>query len=145
MRFWDASALIPLCVREAASPAAEDLLRKDPGMVVWWGSRVECWSALCRRRREGTLGPDGEHAARMVLQALCGAWVEVKPTDAVRTEADRILRHHALRAADALQLAAARLWAVRLSSGRAALVCYDARLRQAAGAEGLEVLPAVMP
>ena len=116
----------------------------DPGMVVWWGSRVECWSALRRRRPEGTLGPDGAHAARMVLQALCGAWVEVKPTDAVRTEADRLLCH-ALRAADALQLTAARLWAVRLSSGRAALVCYNTRLRQAAAAEGLDVLPTGMP
>ena len=39
-----------------------------------------------RRRREGTLAPDGEQAARTVLQALCSAWVEVKPTDAVRTK-----------------------------------------------------------
>jgi hypothetical protein len=38
--FWDASALAPLCVHEAASRQAQIYLRKF-APVVWWGSLVE--------------------------------------------------------------------------------------------------------
>lgn len=51
-----------------------------------------------------------------------------------------MLRQHALRAADALQLAAARLWA-RYLRGPGPFVCYDVRLREAAAAEGFLPCP----
>ncbi len=38
--FWDASALVPLCVHEARSRQAQSQLRKFMP-VVWWGSLVE--------------------------------------------------------------------------------------------------------
>lgn len=46
MIFWNASAVLPLCVQEAPSPLVRDLLLGDPAMVVWWGTPVECRSAL---------------------------------------------------------------------------------------------------
>ena len=135
--------MVPLFVEESRSVEARGLLRNDHAMVVWWGSPVECWSALGRRRREGALGPADERDARALLQDLQAAWVEMEPSDALRSEADRMLSKHALRAADALQLAAAGLWA-RYLPGPGPFACYDARLREAAAAEGFLLCPAAM-
>lgn len=52
--FWDASALAPLCIREAASRQAQiDLRRFAP--VVWRGSVVEVYSAISRLHRDQAL------------------------------------------------------------------------------------------
>ena len=55
MRFWDSSALLPLFVDEPHSDGVRALIREDPSMIAWWGSRVECGSAVHRLRREGAL------------------------------------------------------------------------------------------
>lgn len=139
MRFWDSSAIIPLCLSQPASPAAQALLREDPAMVAWWGSPVECWSAFARLSREGALDETAVKAATERLDTLRQAWVEVLPTEHVRTHAARLLRTHPLRAADALQLAAALLWAGTPPQG-ASLITFDRRLAQAARSEGFQVL-----
>lgn len=143
MRFWDASALVPLLVEERESPAMGELLAADRELVVWWGSPVECLSAVRRREREGSLDADAAHTAAGLLDELAEAWVEVRPTDAVRSAAGRVLAVHPLRAADALQLAAALAWAGPISgvAGRAEMVCLDERLADAAQREGMEVVP----
>lgn len=41
MKFWDSSAVVPLLAQEPSSKACEALLKDDPAMVVWWGTRVE--------------------------------------------------------------------------------------------------------
>ena len=41
MKFWDASAVIPLLLREPNSLAIRKLLARDPGLVAWWGTPVE--------------------------------------------------------------------------------------------------------
>ena len=48
--FWDASALAPLCIHEASSRQAQIYLNKFT-LVVWWGSLVEVYSAICRLHR----------------------------------------------------------------------------------------------
>ena len=55
MKFWDSSAIIPLCLKEPTSERIRDVLKVDEDIVVWWATRVECLSALERRRREGAL------------------------------------------------------------------------------------------
>ena len=55
MTFWDSSAVVPLIVRQPLTDPAEQHLGVDGRMVVWWGSRVECVSALCRLEREQLL------------------------------------------------------------------------------------------
>jgi predicted nucleic acid-binding protein len=63
----------------------------------------------------------------------------------VRSYAFRVLRVHQLRAADALQLAAALVWAGTPATGPspvAEIVTLDGRLAEAARLEGLSVLPA---
>lgn len=109
-------------------------------MVVWWGTVVECWSAIARLRREGMISPKDEAAVQEILDRLRDSWVEVLPSEDVRRAAARLLRIHPLRAADALQLAAALLWAGSPSGHR--IVTYDERLRKASELEGFRVLPA---
>lgn len=141
MRFWDSSAIVPLCVDVPEAPATRALLRGDRAMAVWWATRTECVSALARQVREGSIDLRGEGQARAILAALGRAWAEVQPSEAVRSLAERLLATHALRAADALQLAAALQWRGGPSSG-AQFVSFDGRLRGAAYAEGFAVLPA---
>jgi len=140
MRFWDSSSLIPLFVREAHSPGLEALVTDDPGMMVWWASPVECGSAVHRLRREGVFSPA---EAAQVLAGLAGvldAANVVQPGDELCAMALRLLGVHPLRAADALQLAAALLWARGRPAGKV-FVCLDERLRIAAILEGFAVLP----
>ena len=77
MRFWDASALVPLCVDQPESSRVKTLLDSDGVMAVWWGSVVECWSAFARLRREGLFSIDDEDAARELLQTLQDSWIEI--------------------------------------------------------------------
>ena len=107
MRFWDASAIVPLLIEERSSQALRALLTDDPLMVVWWATPTECASALARLDREGLLDTQSLRAAHKRLSQLLGNWQEVDPHDEVRETAARFVRVHPLRAADALQLAAA--------------------------------------
>ncbi len=140
MKFWDTSAVIPLLVDESASATLKSLLREDREMVVWWTTRVESISALVRRSREGLAGAEGEERTRTVLKDLAHGWLEVQPTVRLRSLAERILAVHPLKAADALQLAAALRWCEGESEGRG-FVCLDGRLREAARKEGFSLLP----
>lgn len=138
MRFWDASAIVPLLVPEAPRDALADLLDDDPVMLVWWGTPVECTSAIARREREGALDIEAANAALERLRDLAAAWHEILPGDALRRAALRLLRVHPLRSADALQLAAAVV-AAGADAGTLEFVSLDARLSDAASREGFSV------
>ncbi|MGI8413812.1 MAG: type II toxin-antitoxin system VapC family toxin [Solirubrobacteraceae bacterium] len=140
MRFWDSSAIVPLIVREPSSADARALLREDERMLVWWATPVECGSALRRlERRQAIATPDLAVALQM-LTSLGTSWSEILPAHPVRIHAQRLLAVHPLRAADALQLAAALVWRGQDAAG-ADFVCLDDRLRDAAAREQFSVLP----
>lgn len=139
MRFWDASAIVPLVVEEPSTAALFDLLEADADMLVWWGTPVEVTSALARLERERVLAEAAFDAARRNLQQLAAAWNEIVPSDAVRHTAERLLRAHPLRAADSLQLAAA-LVAADHDARTLEMVCLDERLAHAARREGFTVI-----
>jgi len=138
VKFWDTSAIVPLCVDEPRSAVVKAVLIEDPSIVVWWATRVECISAFRRQTREKSLSVAGERQARQVLQALCRAWTEVQPNEVLRELAQRLLSAHSLTAADALQLAAALHWCHRRTRDEF-FVTFDARLREAARKEGFTV------
>ncbi len=140
MRFWDTSAILPLISREPFSDEMRRLLEEDAGMAVWWATRVECISAISRRARDGSLGPEGEASARGLLDDLSESWTEARPTARLRALAEQALATHPLRAADALQLASAQIWRQSQPSGRP-FVCLDERLRTAALRSGFVLLP----
>lgn len=140
MRFWDASALLPLLALEAATERVQDLYLENPLVVVWWGTELELVSALARKAREGTLKDAPLAKALDRLERLQRAWYEVLPGEEVRKTARRLLFAHPLRTGDALHLAAA--WVA--SRGRPQdlpFVTLDARLAGAALREGFPVLP----
>jgi predicted nucleic acid-binding protein len=141
MRFWDASAIVPLLVDEPTKPALRGLLARDATVAVWWATPIECASAIARRERDGSLGAKHAAAAFDRLRRIGDAWHEIQPADGLRERATRLLRVHPLRAADALQLAAA----LACAGGEPAsleFVCLDERLSAAAGREGLRPIAA---
>lgn len=127
-------------VQEQTSETLGKLLREDDSIAVWWGSWVECAVAISRLLREGWLNEQGEGDARASLDLLAEDWREVQPTGEVRSLAALISRRQPLRAADALQLAAAFVWR-ESTDENPGFVCLDDRLRRAAREEGFDVLP----
>ncbi len=138
MKFWDASAIVPLLIMEPATAAMQALAARDTGMMVWWASQVECASAIARLERDGALDEDAAAQAFDRLKQVAGGWHEVEASDPVGEAAVRFLRVHPLRAAGALQLAAAFIAADRRPSSLA-LVTLDDRLAAAARKEGFVV------
>src|SRR5262249_100828 len=132
--------LVPFLVKEQQSTPITELLDKDKEVVLWWATPVECVSALERRRREGHLSSRYYLEARRRLKEIVDQSHVVQAHSLLRERAERLLASHALRAADALQLAAA-LVANDERPGGENFVCLDADLRFAAAREGFSVLP----
>jgi predicted nucleic acid-binding protein len=140
MQFWDSSALMALVKEEHFTAPVMAIHQKDSEIVVWWSTRVECASALARRSREGSVDVDEMVAIRQILRDLFCSADEVAPVEEVRARAERLLAVHPLRASDALQLAAALIWA-RERPANLGFISLDDRLRDAALKEGFSVLP----
>jgi len=135
--FWDASALVPLCVQEAATGRARQYLRRF-APVVWWGSLVEIHSAICRLHRNEEITDSGKAGALARLQLLSRGWSEILPTDELRELATKALDQYLLLAADSLQIAAALIWCDGRPARRS-VICADQRLAKAAAAAGFSV------
>ena len=139
MKFGDASAIVPLVITEPTTTTMQALAEKDPTMLVWWATEVECASAIARLEREGSLTQTAVTQAFDRLKQLAEAWHEVDPSDPIREAAVRFLRVHPLRAADALQLAAAFIAAERRPSSLE-VVTLDDHLALAAQKEGFALV-----
>ena len=140
MRFWDSSALVPLIVYEKDSAFCAEAYRTDREILIWTLTKVEVFSALCRRVRDKTLDEKIFEAARIRMNDLFENIYEVAAVDRVKERAMRLLRIHPLRAADALQLAAV-LVATKEKVDRLPVMCLDDRLSETAKLEGFEVNP----
>jgi predicted nucleic acid-binding protein len=140
MRFWDSSAIIPLIVREEQSKYCLRAYRADSDMLVWTMSKLEVLGALCRRMRDGALGPTSFDSAALRTNRLFESIYEVDAIQRVKERAMRLLRVHPLRAADALQLAAVMV-GTEENVRRLPFMCFDDRLAAAARLEGYEVNP----
>ena len=115
-------------------------MREDDEMTVWWGTWTGCAVAISRLKREGSWGEEYEEETRAVLDGLATNWLEVEPTNELRLLAMLVSKAYPLKAADALQLAAALRWCGG-NTGDAGFVCLDNQLRRAAEDEGFDVLP----
>jgi uncharacterized protein len=141
VRFWDTSALIPLIVSERGTGRAERWLRDDPDVVVWTLTRVELLSALARRRREEPQSARRLLSARREILTAWDRWSEVTAVERVRRYAERVVESHAIKAADALQIAAA-LVAAEDNPASLDFVTLDSNQAVAAEREGFRVLTA---
>jgi predicted nucleic acid-binding protein len=128
-----------LCVRQTNTPQSL-LWRRRYQTVIWWLTPVEIASALARLLRIGQLDTNGWGRALKLGRALDEAWFVIKPTEALRTRAVDIVKRYDLRAADALQLAAAVEWCEAASRGRKFL-SVDKKLREAATLIGFDTYP----
>ncbi len=138
MRFWDSSALVPLVIRQRASVATDRWFAEDQTVALWALTPVEMTSALWRQVRDEVLSEDEALRADARAEELAAGSYTVVDLDAVRSRARRLLRVHALRAADASQLAAALVWAADQPHDRV-LHTLDERLAFAARREGFSV------
>jgi predicted nucleic acid-binding protein len=111
----------------------------DANIVVWAFTPVEIRSAIWRKHRERR-DDASRNAAERRLAALVSAWTYVDEFNVVIRRSYQILSRHPLKAADALQLAAA-LVASHDHPASLPFVTLDKDLITAARAEGFVVLP----
>jgi uncharacterized protein len=138
VKFWDSSAIVPLLAEEPTTSVVTAIYRDDPVLLVWWGSELECVSALARLERQRAISPVSLTEALQRLRALKSTWQEVQPIELLKETAIRLLRMHNLRAGDSLQLAGAILASEHRPS-TLGFVCLDERLTIAAQREGFNV------
>lgn len=122
---------------------------ESAAVARWLGERApvtcrlaetEIASAIGRRFREGGLGAEARTRALDALRADLPRIHVVEITPPVVAAVHDLFRRYPLRAADALHLASALL--LRSSADASVdFVAFDARLAEAARAEGLAVLP----
>jgi predicted nucleic acid-binding protein len=130
---------VPLLVVEPTPRDLQALARHDSDMLVWWGSEVERVSALGRLERAAALDAKAIALALDRLKKLANGWHEIEPNEIVRETAMRFLRVHPLRAADALQLAAAFIAAERRPASLQ-VITLDERLADADRREGFALV-----
>jgi hypothetical protein len=103
------------------------------------GDGVECCSALNRLEREQQLTAREKQQSLGALEKYRALWAEVAPLNLVRDTAEQLLGRHGLRAADALQLAAALVWCNAHPKGKT-LIGGDGKLLDAAEKEGFALI-----
>lgn len=138
MRFWDSSAIVPLLVLEKETEQCIKTFQSDQGVLVWTMSKVEVFSALCRRFREGALKEVDFYSAKKRMNDFFDMAFEIISVPKVKDRALRLLQVHHLRAADAMQLAAV-LVASQEDPSRMPIMSFDDRLTMAAKREGFTV------
>lgn len=97
-------------------------------------------SAFERLLRMGQLTTPEHAAAGARLEKLRRGWRELQPSEALRSQAETLLINHHLKAADALQLAAAWVWC----SGTPQTYMFlsaDTQLLKAAHQIGFQIVP----
>lgn len=137
--FWDSSAIVAIVLLESRSVELTTLLA-NAQPTIWWLTPVECLSAIYRRNRERPIAIEELDIVLRRLKAVVEDADTVSPIEEVRQRASRLLATHTLRAADALQLAAALVWCKEKPEGDF-FACLDTALRKAARREGFTVLP----
>ena len=138
--FWDTSALVSLCVQQQPTPAIRQMTQQY-GMAVWWATPVEMRSAFERLLRMGQLTPSEYADAGTRLEKLRRGWRELQPSEALRAQAETFLMSHPLKAADALQLAAALTWCAG-NSRSCVFISGDTQLLSAARQVGFQTIAA---
>ena len=143
--FVDSSALVKRYVQERGTSFVRRLTRRSPSTVIYIAhiTLVEVTSAIARRRKARTLtAAKASSILHRFRQHLAGRYTIIELTPAIFSEAMRLANTHALRAYDAVQLAAAlEINQKEHNAGFApmALISVDHALNDAATAEGLTV------
>lgn len=139
--YLDTSALLKLYLREPGSQHLNWEVAERRDLLLSELAVTEFVSAVARRKREGGLSPSdaGVLHSTLLEDAGSGIYLQVDLAPATHRSAETILLSleiERLKAADALHLALAH------SADARTIATYDSRLRRAATARGLALLPA---
>jgi predicted nucleic acid-binding protein len=137
-RYFDASALVKRYVREQGSTTVRRLLASGTAASSRL-SEVEVSSGIIRRAREGVFTLQQRDRMLTALLRDVPALAVVELTPEIVADARAVLRRHALRARDAVQLASC-LYLQRQLDESIPFVVFDERLVKAARAEDLTVI-----
>jgi predicted nucleic acid-binding protein len=138
--YWDASGLAKLYLPEVGSEALNAAVAGRQDLLLSDLALTELTSALCRRRREGTITADVPQRvwAEVMGHVQAGLYEALELSQHSHRAAERRLLGaggEGLRALDALHLALA------LEAGAGTMICFDTRLRRAALGAGLALYP----
>lgn len=136
--FWDTSALVPLCIQQQNSSLA-GRFTSQYDIAVWWGTGVEARSAFARDLRNGMISAAEHRLAILRLGKMREDWREILPDENLRSFAEDLPDRFSMRAADALQLAAAYMWTLQNPFGRP-FISGDKRLLDAAEQLGFRTI-----
>ncbi len=143
--FFDSSALVKRFTRETGTPWVVSLLKPSRGNRIYVAriTYVEVISAIIRRINSNSLSSaDGAKAITRFRQTFDLGLLKIEMTDVLIDTAARLAEKHALRAYDAVQLAAAlEIHAERQKVGAPliTLISADIDLNAAASNENLLV------
>ncbi|WP_402468354.1 type II toxin-antitoxin system VapC family toxin [Isoptericola aurantiacus] len=136
--YFDASALVKLCVPEPGSDLACALWNRADLVVTSRLADVELRAALAAGERAGVLDGDRHRRAADRWAELWPALHRVELTESLAAEAAALAAGpHPLRGADAVHLAGA----LAVGQGDAILAAWDERVAAAGRDRGLHVLP----
>lgn len=138
----DTSALVAAYVRETTTAAVQNHLLGAEVVAVSHLAWAELQAAIARLDREARLAPGEADRVRDRIREDWETFLRIRVDQRLHAETARLIRHHALRGADAVHLAAALLIHRRLAEPqgqRARFLVADAALGRAAVDEGLEV------
>lgn len=136
MVYLETSALAKLYVVEAESTEMRAIVeRSQPWLYTSRVSYAEVLSLLARCFRERRISRGDYQRQRRTFLRDWNVLHVVELTSSSLAPAARIIERHALRGFDAVHLCSA------LSLGTPGFACFDSRLRKAAEAEGLDVVP----
>jgi uncharacterized protein len=143
--YFDSSAIVKRYARETGTAWVISLLDPAAGNTIYLAriTAVEVISAFARRQRGNMLsGPDAAKAIADFRTDLANQYRLIELTSALVSRAMTLAEMHALRAYDAIQLAAALEVNDRITSlnlPQLTLVSADLALNEAAQIEGLAV------
>jgi predicted nucleic acid-binding protein len=126
---------VPLVVDEPMTDVLTALFAEDSDALVSFITPTEVTAAVWRK---AGVNDDLRERSERRYEALEQHWIMVTDYSAVLEESLRVIRRHALRAGDAIQLACA---IIALPERGLDFVTLDGDLRDAARAEGFPVLP----
>ena len=135
--YLDSSALVKMVVPEAGTEFVRRAWNRASERAASMLGYTDLRAATAAARRAGRIpAADLPHVPGHI-EHLWSRLAIVSLDERLVRDAGALAERHGLRALDAIHLASAQ----RIASGPTAFVAFDARLREAAAAEGLIVLP----
>lgn len=137
LAYFDSSAFVKLLVEEEGSELAAILWDSCDAALSSRLAYPEVRAALAAARRARRLTADQEEQTATAWEGYWAATRAVELTQDVSAHAGDLAGRHALRGADAVHLASV----LALETPDVVLAVWDARLREAATAEGVMIAP----